>query len=190
MLSRSIARSWCGGRGGLGVEAPGGVVGVAVGTGEKIGSASTGGVVAEKAPTAGDRPWQILILWPPLLSNPKSSCPGGRMGLLCGCRLNCQRCEPCSSRGPWSIVLPSRLWTVTQNRVKVTMQLALQSVPMLRRLLVNIGMMWPSQACPGGSVGRLMTAVAIECWHCPVAVPMVICGAAWLVSMTGAVGMK
>ena len=88
------------------------------------------------------------------------------------------------------MVLPSMSQMVTQTHVKMAVHSTLQKVPMLRRLLVKVGMIWPMLECPTGSVGRSIAAVADEVWHCPVAVPMVMVGAAWLRSMMGMEDMK
>ena len=56
--------------------------------------------------------------------------------------------------------------------VKVTVQLASQKTPMLRRLLTKLGMIFPVDV-PGGSHGMLMVALVDDCSSCPVAVLIV-----------------
>ena len=54
----------------------------------------------------------------------------------------------------------------------MTVQLALQKTPMLRRLLTKLGMIFPVDV-PGGSHGMLMVALADDCSSCLVAVLIV-----------------
>ena len=56
------------------------------------------------------------------------------------------------------------------------MQLALQKTPMLSRLLMKSGMIFPVDV-PGGSHGMLMVVSADDCSSCPVAV-LIVDGAA------------
>ncbi len=61
---------------------------------------------------------------------------------------------------------------------------------MLTRLLVNPGMMWPCRAVSNGKVGILSCTAAVEVMRWPVAVLMVMVGAAVFVLVTHALGMK
>ena len=54
--------------------------------------------------------------------------------------------------------------------VKSAVQLASQSCPKLRRLLVKVGMMWSVGAAGVGRVGWAKRAVAVEVRDWPVAV--------------------
>lgn len=70
------------------------------------------------------------------------------------------------------------------------MQPESHSWPRLSRLLVKAGMMWPKLACVEGNEGRARRAEAVEVWRAPVAVRIVVGGAAVLRWVTGADGMK
>ena len=83
---------------------------------------------------------------------------------------------PLDSWMPHSMILPWESYTVTSVLVKVTVQLASQKTPMLRRLLTKLGMIFPMDV-PGGSHGILMAALADDCSSCPVAV-LIVNGAA------------
>ncbi len=62
---------------------------------------------------------------------------------------------------PVRMTIPALLVTVAVCLVKVTLQSALQSTPIVRRLLTNEGMIW-QLAVPGGRSGRSSVAVAID----------------------------
>ena len=79
---------------------------------------------------------------------------------------------PLDSRMPHRMILPWALYTVTSVLVKVTVQLASLKTPMLRRLLMKLGMIFPVDV-PGGSHGRLMVAGVDDCSSCPVALLIV-----------------
>ena len=87
-------------------------------------------------------------------------------------RLICHILAALDSRMPHCMILPWALYTVTSVLVKVTVQLALQKNPMLRRLLTKLGMIFPVDV-PGGSHGMLMVALADDCSWFPVAVLIV-----------------
>jgi hypothetical protein len=74
--------------------------------------------------------------------------------------------------------------------VKTAEQPSSQSLPMLTRLLVNPGMMWPWRAVSDGKVGMFSCAAAVDVMRWPVAVLMVMVGAAVFVPVTHALGMK
>ena len=81
---------------------------------------------------------------------------------------------------------PCALLILTACLVKVAVHPSSQRRPMLTRLLVNPGMMWPRRAASEGKVGMLSCAGAMEVMHWPVAVLMVMVGAAFLVLVTHA----
>ncbi len=70
------------------------------------------------------------------------------------------------------------------------MQHASHSFSRLMRLLVKPGMTCPVRAAPVGKVGSANCVVATEVWASPVAVRMVVCGAAQLRFRIGAEAMK
>ncbi len=78
----------------------------------------------------------------------------------------------------------------THVLVKVTVQTALQMLPMPTRVCLKLGMMWPLHAGLARSIGRSNCPVAVECWIWPVAVPMHVLGAAWLMLIVGTLGTK
>ncbi len=83
-------------------------------------------------------------------------------------------------RGPVVLRLPRRTGVplasvmVRPVLVKVAVQSALQSLPMLMRLFVNPGTMWPVRACAEGRACKASCAVVAEVCGAPVAVPMVM----------------
>ena len=66
------------------------------------------------------------------------------------------------------------------------MQLASHNYPKLRRLLVEVGMMWPFHAAGIGRVGRAARAKAVEVRVWPVVVRIETMEAAGFVAVTGA----
>lgn len=70
------------------------------------------------------------------------------------------------------------------------MQSASHSLPRLIRLLVKPGMMWPVRAARVGIDGMARTAVAVDDLASPVAVRMVVDGAAVFTWSSGAPGVK
>ena len=78
---------------------------------------------------------------------------------------------------------------VRESTVKRAVQPASHSVPMLMRLCVSPGTMWPCRVT-GGMVGRLRVAVPVENSGWPVAVRMVVRGAWALMFVSGAWGRK
>ena len=67
---------------------------------------------------------------------------------------------------------------------------ASQSLPRLRRLWANPGMMCPVWACRLGMVEMASCAVAEDMHILPEAVRMVVGGAAWLMCRSGAAVVK
>jgi hypothetical protein len=85
-------------------------------------------------------------------------------------------------RGPVVLHLPRRMvvmwWasvTVRLVFVKVAVQSTSHSLPMLMRLFVKPGTMWPVRACAEGRACKASCAVSAEVCGTPVAVRMVMC---------------
>jgi hypothetical protein len=57
--------------------------------------------------------------------------------------------------------------------VKITVHPALQNLPILRRLLVNVLIMWQSSV-PGGKFGSRILACPMACMRLPLAVSTVV----------------
>ncbi len=70
---------------------------------------------------------------------------------------------------PWAFVMVRPVF------VNVAVQSALHSFPVLMRLLVKPGTMWPVRACVDGREGKASCDVAAEVCGAPVAVRIVIC---------------
>ena len=62
------------------------------------------------------------------------------------------------------------------------------SIP--KRVCLNDGMPWPVLGQVARSIGIFSSAVPVDCWTCPVAVPTLIFGAAGLKLIWGADGPK
>ena len=72
----------------------------------------------------------------------------------------------------------------------VAVQSASHNLPKLRRLFVKPGIMCPVRASSVGMAGSARTAAPVEVCFSPVAVLIVVVGAAWLMWRSGAVGVK
>ncbi len=81
---------------------------------------------------------------------------------------------PVVLRVPWSAGVPLAFVMVRPVLVKVAVHPALHSLPMLMRLSVNPGTMWPVRACAEGRACKASCAVAAEVCGVPVAVRMVM----------------
>ena len=101
----------------------------------------------------------------------------------------CHRRGAFVSRVPLRMMVPAGSVTVSVLVVKRAVQPASQSVPMLIRLWVRPGTMWPCRVT-GGMVGRFRVAVPVENSGWPVAVWMVVHGAWALMLVSGAWGRK
>ena len=89
------------------------LVGVIVGVDEENGNASAKGAKVESAPRGGERPWQVLVLWPP--QGDQVATRGG-----VSWRLNCQSWEPVGLGQPERTAVPKEFMTSTCVLVKVT----------------------------------------------------------------------
>ena len=126
--------------------------------------------------------------------------PGGRLGVVGagrprgwaggGWMIARQRRAPVGSRMAVRMVLPCGSLTRRRCLSTVAVQSASHNFPRLMRLLVNSGMMWPVRAWRVGMVGMASWAAAVEEWALPVAVRMVMGGAAGLMLRSGASEVK
>ena len=82
------------------------------------------------------------------------------------------------------------LYTMNASLVNSTRQLASHILPIPKRVCLNDGMTWPVLGKVAGSIGIFSSAVPVDCWTCPVAVPTLIFGATGLKLMWGAAGPK
>ena len=108
----------------------------------------------------------------------------------CGVMSVFHRHGPVVSRMPRRMGMPWASVIVRPVFVKVAVQSASHSFPMLMRLLVKPGMTWPVRACNEGRECRASCAVAAEVCGAPVAVQMVMRCPAGLTLVTGAVVVK
>ena len=83
---------------------------------------------------------------------------------------------PATSRKSWRMAVTALLSTETPELVKTTLQPASQNLPMLMRLLTNVGMTWQSSV-PGGRFGRGSLAVPMDEMWAPLAMLTVVGGA-------------
>ena len=97
---------------------------------------------------------------------------------------------PVVSRQPERIGCCYGLYTITAILVNSTRQSASHILPIPKRVCLNDGMPWPVLGKLAGSIGIFSSAVPVDCWTCPVAVPTLIFGAARLKFMWEAVGPK
>ena len=107
----------------------------------------------------------------------------------CWIKVNHHILAPVVSRVPLRTLLPILSHTVIVVLVKVTVQPSSQNLPMLTRLFVNVGIMWPSIVLLW-RIGRFIVAVADDCVSCPDAVPTTLMGAVWSMFDTDASGIK
>ena len=70
--------------------------------------------------------------------------------------------------------------------VNSTRQSASHILPIPKRVCLNDGTKWPVLGKVAGSIGIFNSAVPVDCWTFPVAVPTLIFGAAGLKLMWGA----
>ena len=91
---------------------------------------------------------------------------------------------------PWRTVVPWASVMVRPVLVKVAMQLASHSLPMLMRLFVNPRTMWPVHTCAVGRACKASCAVAAEVCGALVAVQMVMRCPLGLTLVTGAEAEK
>ena len=101
-----------------------------------------------------------------------------------------QRRAPPFSRAPRMIGVPAGSLMIRWLASKWAVQPESHSWPRLSRLLVKVGMMWPTLACVVGKVGRARRADAEEVCDSPAAVRIVVGGAVVSRWVTGADGMK
>ena len=106
-----------------------------------------------------------------------------------GVKLTLQRRGPYVSRVPLRITVPAVSVMVRVWAVKRAVHPASHSFPMLRRLWVSPGTMWPCWVL-GGRSGRFKVAVPVDMSGWPVAVRMVVRGALALTFASGACGRK
>jgi hypothetical protein len=109
-------------------------------------------------------------------------------GLLSG-QIKLPHFSPAGSCGPLRIRVSLMACTVTLVAVKVTVQPASQNLPMLTRLLVNVGIIWPVSVSLG-SPGRSNAANAENINNCHNDVPMNFVGVVMSMLVTEASGIK
>jgi hypothetical protein len=82
-------------------------------------------------------------------------------GLLSG-QIKLPHFSPAGSCGPLRIRVSLMACTVTLVAVKVTVQPASQNLPMLTRLLVNVGIIWPVSVSLGSTVDPMPPLLTIS----------------------------
>ncbi len=101
-----------------------------------------------------------------------------------------QSLAPVSSRFPVRIMSPRALCTRSWCLLIETVQSASQIFPMLIKLLVKPGIIYPVLAACVGMAAMANWACAIDVRISPVAVRMVVCGAEESYAMSGAASVK
>ena len=111
-------------------------------------------------------------------------------GDRCGVMSIFHRRGPVVSHVPRRMGMPWASVIVRPVFVKVAVQSASHSLPMLMRLLVKPGTTWPVRACIEGRECRASCAMVAEVCGAPAAVRMVMRCPAGLTVVTGAVVVK
>ena len=108
---------------------------------------------------------------------------------LGGVKLTLQRQDPYVSRVPLRIAVPAVSVMMRVLAVKQAVHPASHSFPMLRRLWVSPGTMWPCWVL-GGRSGRVKVAMPVNMSGLPVAMRIVVRGTLALTFVSGAWGRK
>ena len=107
-----------------------------------------------------------------------------------GVMFTCHKRDPCSSCIPCKIGSPCLFLMVRLCSLSSAVQSTSHNFPMLMRLFVKPGMMWPNRAVIVGMEGMGNCAEAMEVSFLPVAVRIVVDGATAFLLTTGAAAVK